>query len=575
MKSGGRWPIRWWLASLVAGAVLPVLVLSSWLFVSHVRDEETRARAIALRIAKATASRMGDLHTRSVALLDRMAQRPAIRSFNGSCDSLFAIVDFFPEYADLILFDDSGNVVCHTESEDSEPVPGFAEGWIARELRAKRIQPRRPVTHGSGGRWISAITVPITRPDGTSGGTLALVQLPNITGTEAMPPNSVITILDAEGTILARSKEPEKWMGRNARGLEVVELALANKEGTAQASGIDGTQRQYGFAQVPEIGWYVYVGVPTSMVMQPVRSLIVRGVIGGVAIVLVVMLIAFLLARRISAHINAIANTALRASKGRYGTPVEIRGPHEIAMLAESFNEMVGRRIEAERQSNESEAKLKALSDRLLVLQEQERTRIARELHDDLGQSLTALKMDFLGVLGAIPETDANRRTRERIVKTLDATVSAVQRISSELRPSILDDLGLVAAIESEARLFEERTGIECELSLPAEPPPIDSACASAIYRIVQESLTNVSRHSNASRVELRLRPRAGALLLDIRDDGRGVTEHELHDPASLGLIGIRERAAIVGGTAEFQGIDGRGTIVSVSIPLRQENNPT
>ncbi|MEA2568902.1 MAG: hypothetical protein QOI24_903 [Acidobacteriota bacterium] len=571
MKSGGPWPIRWWLASLVGGAVLPVLLLSSWLFLSHVQDEETRARAIALRIAKATASRMGALHTSSVALLDRMAQRPAIRSYDGSCDSLFAIVDFFPEYADLILFDDDGRVLCPTDREDSEPIPGFAEQWIGTELRAKRIRPGHPITHATGGRWISALTVPITRPDGTSGGMLALVQLPNITATEAMPPNSVITILDADGVVRARSKDAEKWIGRNARGLEIVEHALRRKEGTAEASGIDGTERQYGFAQIPEVGWFVYVGVPTSAVMQPVRDLMIRGVLGGIAIVLVVLTIAFLLARRISAPINAIAKTAANASKGSYGTPVEIGGPQEIATLAESFNEMVDRRVDAERQSSESEGKLKALSDRLLVLQEQERTRIARELHDDLGQSLTALKMDFLGVLDAIPETDANRRTRERIVRTLDATVSAVQRISSELRPSILDDLGLIAAIESEARLFEERTGIECELSLPDEQPPLDSACASAIYRIVQESLTNVSRHSNASRVELRVRRRAGALLLDVRDDGRGVTDDELRDPASLGLIGIRERAAIVGGTAEFQGISGRGTIISVSVPLRQE----
>lgn len=575
MKAGAPWPIRWWLASLVAGAVLPGLLLSMWLFLSHVQDEQARARNIALRIAKSTATRVGALHTNSVALLERMAQRSAIRDFNGTCDSLFAIVDFFPEYADLILFDDDGRVVCPTDREDSEPVPGFAEQWIAAELRAKRMQPRRPITHATGDRWISAVAQPVKRHDGTSGGTLVLVQLPNLDAIDTMPPNSVVTILDANGTVLARSKDAGRWIGRNARGIEIVEYALVHKEGTAEGAGIDGTTRQYGFAQIPEIGWCVYVGVPSSEVMQPVRTLMLRGIIGGVAIILAVLVITVLLARRISSPINAIAKTATAAAKGSYDQPVEVGGPQEIATLGGSFNEMLDRRNEAERQSHESESKLKALSDRLLVLQEQERTRIARELHDDLGQSLTALKMDLLGVLASVPETDGNRRTRERIVHTLDATVSAVQRISSELRPSILDDLGLVAAIESEARLFEERTGIECELSLPDEPPQLDTACASAIYRIVQESLTNVSRHSNASRVELRLRERADALLLDVRDDGRGVTEDELQDPASLGLIGIRERAAIVGGTAEFQGIEGRGTIVSVSVPLRQESPTT
>jgi signal transduction histidine kinase len=157
---------------------------------------------------------------------------------------------------------------------------------------------------------------------------------------------------------------------------------------------------------------------------------------------------------------------------------------------------------------------------------------------------------------------------RDRVVRTLDSIVTAVQRIASELRPSILDDLGLGAAIESEARLFEERTAIECELSLP-DQIELDPARAAATYRIIQEALTNVARHSNATRVELRVRRRGGDLLVDVRDDGCGITAEEIDDPGSLGLIGIRERASIIGGTVTVEGIAGRGTIVSVCIPLQ------
>src|SRR5207237_4821879 len=131
-------------------------------------------------------------------------------------------------------------------------------------------------------------------------------------------------------------------------------------------------------------------------------------------------------------------------------------------------------------------------------VEEDELRRIARELHDDLGQSLTGLKMDVIGLLNANGAAASNATLRARIIKTLDATVTSVQRIAAELRPPMLDNLGLAAATESEARLFEERTGIECEVSIPSdEELRMAQPCAVAMYRIVQEALTNVSRHAD------------------------------------------------------------------------------
>jgi signal transduction histidine kinase len=181
--------------------------------------------------------------------------------------------------------------------------------------------------------------------------------------------------------------------------------------------------------------------------------------------------------------------------------------------------------------------------------------------------------MDVIGLLEKSEPRPELAPMIDRIGLTLDNAVTAVQRISSELRPSVLDDLGLFAAIELEMRTFEERTGIECELSIPESPPAVEGAAATAIYRMVQEALTNVARHSNAWRVELRVRERGGNLLLEIRDDGRGITDGELTDPASLGLAGIRERAEILGGTAQFEGVPGRGTIVSIRLPLTATGN--
>ncbi len=328
--------------------------------------------------------------------------------------------------------------------------------------------------------------------------------------------------------------------------------------------------------------------LPADSFPSSIRAGSLRDVAGGTIIALVLVGVAVVMSRAITRPVDALARAATSVAHGAYGK-VAVQGPREIATLAVAFNRMVDSRYEAERQTQDSERALKALSDRLLMVQEEERTRIAREIHDDLGQALTALKMDVLGIMEKMNAgSQVDPSMRARVVETLDMLVTSVQRISSELRPNILDDLGLAAAIESEARAFEERTAIECEVSFPEESrhttgpestPPlaeaslarVEDSVAIAIYRIVQEALTNVARHSEATQVEIRLRFRGDDVLVEIRDNGRGVTVQEIGSTRSLGLIGIRERAAIVGGRVHFDGIAGRGTIVSVVIPLAQE----
>jgi signal transduction histidine kinase len=559
------WSIRWWLSIFTAAVTLPPLALLVWIFASQIQREELEARDTALGIARASAADMLAMHRDSLDLLTRMAARSPIRDYDGrTCDSLFAVVDFLPQFPDLLLFDRTGRLVCSATPQPGEEI--FAretQRWVATELRSGRLLPGKPILRAVDDRWVSVLTREVRGRNGATTGTLALVELPDIVGRGALPPEAVVTLIDGTGTILARSADPTLWNGRNVSSTGVVSIALREKEGRAEAVGVDGVQRQYGFTAIPEMGWHLYVGIPTSVVMAPVQQLIVRGLAGAVAVLAIVILVAAYFARQIVRPINAVARAAYRVAGGSYGTIEPAEGPHEMITMAAAFNEMVESRATAERQMQESERNLKGLSDRLINVQEQERTRIARELHDDLGQSLTGLKMDVIGLLQQYGPTPL----RDRILSTLDATVTAVQRISTELRPSVLDDLGVVAAIESEAHLFEARTGIECELSLP-EALDVDPDIATVIYRIFQEAVTNVSRHSNAGRIEVRLRDRGDELLLEVRDDGRGVTDEEIAHPSSLGFIGMRERADLVGGTATFSGIDGRGTIVTVRIPF-------
>ncbi|MBV8547696.1 MAG: hypothetical protein JO093_19850 [Acidobacteria bacterium] len=554
--AGRSWSIRWWLTILAAALAIPLLSLLAWLYFSQIQREEQEARATALRIARATAGRLREMHADGISLLQRIAAR---QIDGASCASLMAVIDFDVRDENLFLFDADGHFLCASESEVTLDTT-LAESWIARELQANRLRPRVPAMGMLNGRWASILSLPVNRA------TLVLLQHPD-TSASALAPDAMVTIIARDGTIVSRWPSAGSWAGRSIRGTYLLGISQRRREGIAEAVGVDGVSRQYGFTMLPELGWYIYAGIPTSSVMEEVRQTFVRGVGGGAIILIAIIIIATILSRAIERPVAALSRAAEGAAAGAYSQVAE-EGPREIAQLANSFNTMLRRRLESERRLLEDERELKALSERMLLVQEEERTRIARELHDDLGQALTALKMDVGGLLAMTTPSASDEPLRTRITNTLDETVTAVQRISSELRPSTLDDLGLAAAIEAEAARFEQRTGIECELSLPDDPSrEVESAAATAIYRIVQEALTNVSRHANASRVELRLRQRPGELLLEIRDDGRGITTAQLHDPFSLGLIGIRERAGLAGGSVRIEGIAGRGTIVSVRIP--------
>jgi signal transduction histidine kinase len=572
------WPIRLWLGTFGAAVALPFVVLLVLMFASQIRSERLAARDAALRIARAAAGRIVALRADSASLLEHMANRSAIEHFDSEpCDSLFAVVDFFPQYMDLFLFDSKGHMLCsaNPQSARDRMVSMSTRGWLEEDIARGRLEPGSMSIRQVGERWATTLTRPIRSAGTGATATLALVALPDIIATEALPEDTVVTIMDANGTVLARSKNSLRWTGTNSRMAGVTRIVLEKKEGTAEATGIDGVQRQYGFTFIRELGWYIYVGVPTAVLLEPVRRLYVRGVSAGLLVVLIAVIVATILSGAVERPMNELAAVASSMARGAYQkVNATRRSPREVSTLASAFNEMVDSRSLAEQKLEEGEQRLKALSERLLVIQEEERARIARAIHDDLGQSLTALKMDILGLMerSGMPASS----TTERVRRTLDSTVTAVQRIATELRPSVLDDLGLVAALESEVRLFEERTGIECELSLPRHPPLVlDATASTVLYRIFQEALTNVLRHSNASRVEIRMRERGEDVVLEVRDNGRGITAEEVSSPTSIGLIGIRERAAMIDGSADFEGIVNRGTIVSVRIPRHASEVPS
>jgi len=229
----------------------------------------------------------------------------------------------------------------------------------------------------------------------------------------------------------------------------------------------------------------------------------------------------------------------------------------------------------AEEELKSSREQLRELAAHIEAIREEERTRIAREIHDELGQALTGLKMDLSWLEKRIAEArrgialETLQKKIDSMKVLIDATVQSVRKISTELRPGILDDLGLMPAIEWQASEFQSRTGIRCVFSAKVpDDLPLDEKRSSAIFRIFQEILTNIARHANASRVDICLKKTTDHLVLDVKDNGRGFTEAESYNLKSLGILGMRERTLLLGGEFSVEGIPYGGTTVTVRIPL-------
>jgi PAS domain S-box-containing protein len=234
----------------------------------------------------------------------------------------------------------------------------------------------------------------------------------------------------------------------------------------------------------------------------------------------------------------------------------------------------ITRRKHAEDALHAQQKELRELSARVLEAREDEKTRIARELHDELGQMLTALKMDLAWLSERLPAGDAALAGRAAEMRgLLEDTVGATRRISADLRPLMLDDLGLAEAADWLVRDFARRSGVACEMRMaaPEALQAVPKNLATALYRAVQESLTNIARHSGARRAWVMFAVENGGLQVEVEDDGRGISGEDLRKARSLGLKGMRERFAYFGGSLDISSPARGGTRVRIQVPIQQE----
>lgn len=265
----------------------------------------------------------------------------------------------------------------------------------------------------------------------------------------------------------------------------------------------------------------------------------------------------------------AQANEALRAQ-----IQERLRAEEALKTAHADLERKVGERTTELAQANEglrqSRERFRALAEHQQFVREEERTRIAREIHDELGQALTGLKMDLAWLTNRLPDMKGAAALREKAIamaESITHTIEQVREISSDLRPGVLDQLGLVAAIEWQAHAFHKRSGIACLFRPPEKELAVDQARSTALFRMLQEALTNVARHADATQVTIRLAQETHEIHLDIADNGVGISQASQASPRSFGIMGMRERALALGGTLHIEGTTGKGTIVRVRVP--------
>ncbi|MBI3802081.1 MAG: HAMP domain-containing protein [Deltaproteobacteria bacterium] len=571
---------------LVLLAVLPALGLILYTDLEQRRLTATQAQEDALRLARLAAADQTQLIQGAHQFLTALAQLPAVREGDAhTCTTLFTtLLKQYPVYANLGAAHANGAVFCSV-APLTQPVSVAGSAWFQRALQ------RRDFIIGEYQRSlvISKFTLvlgyPVLDAEGQVQAVIAaaldLSRLNQIAAQAHLPSGATLIAVDRNGTIIARYPDPEIWVGKVLPEIPIIKAMLTQGEGTAEIPGVDGNRYLYAFTQVggaPEIGMYVSIGIPTQVAFAVANQHLVRNLTALGVVTLLILGAAWigsdlLVLRRVNALVSATQLLRAGDLSARTGLP---HGSGELDHLAGAFDDMAEALERRAAEHQHAEETLQVLSRQLLEAQENERRHIARELHDEIGQALTAIKINL----------QAAQRTPDALVSYLEDTTSIVDRtlqqvraLSLDLRPALLDDLGLGAALRWYGDRQAQRAGFTVQVVVdPLEPrprPELETAC----FRVAQEALTNVMRHAQAQHVRVELRQSGTELHLLIRDDGKGfdvqTAQEQAEQGASTGLLGMQERVWLVGGHMTIESAPAQGTEIRVRFPLQHNHHPS
>jgi signal transduction histidine kinase len=416
---------------------------------------------------------------------------------------------------------------------------------------------------------------------GVVAASLNLKQLSQLAARARLPEGATLTALDRNGTIIAAYPDPQLWIGRDLAAEPLAQAMLTRSEGIMEAQGVDGQQRLYAFTRMNEAGdggLYVSIGIPARVAFASTHRRLVRNLI-TLGILTLLMFLAtwvgshFLVLRPVHAMLHATKQLRAGDWSVRTGLP---QGLGELEQLVVAFDDMAEALENREIERQRAEQTLQHLSRQILEAQESERRAIARELHDELGQALQALKINLQAAQRA-PQTHAQRL--EESINIVDRTLQQVRNLSLDLRPSLLDDLGLVAALEWYVERHAQRTGIQVHFTADPSDMRLSPTVETTCFRVAQEALTNVARYAQARNVWIELDQQGAELELRVRDDGVGfdalAAQARATQGKSFGLLGMRERVELIGGSFELISAPGRGAEVRAYFPLDALSAPT
>jgi signal transduction histidine kinase len=563
---------------LIALAVLPALGLIFYVNLEQRVLAREQAQENALRFARLAAADQARLVQGTHQLLAALAYLPAVRKEDAKeCNALFAtLLKHYPAYANLGVTHANGTPLC-SAIPITQPITNAGQAWFQRTIRTKAFAVGEYQKSLATGNFTLVLGYPIldeaNQIQRVVAAALDLGRLNQLAAHAQLPPGATLTAIDRNGTIIARYPEPERWLGQQLAEAPLVKALLTEREGTAELVSVDGVRRLYAFAQAvdaEDLGLHVSVGVPTDVAFAAARQRLIRNLLVVGLIFLFMGTIAwfgseFLVLRPVQALVRATQQLRSGDLRARTELPA---GDSELHQLATAFDAMAEALEQHEAERSQTEATLQRLSRNLLEAQENERRAIARELHDELGQSLQAIKIN-VQTAQRFPQENA-----ARLIDTIglvDHTIQQVRALSVDLRPSLLDDLGLVVALEWYVQRQAQRFGFDGQfVATPSDlrlNPTVETTC----FRIVQEALTNVARHAKAKHVWVNLQQQAEELQLEIRDDGVGGDVSAMQARAlqgnSFGLLGMRERAELAGGTFTIKSAPAQGTKIHLSFP--------
>lgn len=530
-------------------------------------------------------------------LLRTLAQTSAVRARSalGSSgtdlaaaerETHFLLIDTLPLHPgllNLVAADRSGAVYAEIIWPGGEPRTIAHQADFQRVLATGRPSfSQRFVSRASHEPAVS-LTVPVLddqgQPIGAIGADLSLHRLQEALETSEARQYATVLITDSDGTVLVHSNYKYVSEETSLAELAPVRAALAGQQGTLTYDRHPGDPWFAAYLPLPNTGWAVVVTSRDLTAQPPVRDAFLRGLASIGITLMFAIAISALLARRITHPLHQLTRAARAIAHGDLRQQVRLRSRDELQDLANAFNLMshslatnVTELVKTRSEVSEKAQELERLLGRLVRTQEEERSRIAKDVHDGPTQLVIAALYEAQAASACLAADRQQAGAKlDRASQLLNDAVVEMRRVIFNLRPPVLDDIGLVAALRRDTHALEETTGLPCHFQVEGQPIRLPQPAEIALYRVVQEALSNIRRHAQASHVELTVTWQPQLVRIVVADDGQGfeLSQETADASANLGLISMRERARSIGGQLALESGPGQGTRVTLTVPLR------